>query len=130
MTTELQEIAEMRGELSGLTTRVGTLETRVDSGFDRLEQLFKQEINDLKQEQLSDAKREITRLGDDQRRIWDELHSQSRLMTQRDAQREARHESQKEAKETIFNMGNLIALLFGGVLTAIATWLLGGHHPL
>lgn len=121
MTTEVAALAEMRGEMTGINSRMDSLESRVDDGFartddgiKRLEGLIIREINDLKQEQLNDHKKQIDRLADDQRRIWDHVHDQDKVAAK-----------QKGGIEALFSAGNLIAVMLGGILTVIAAKLLG-----
>ena len=77
-----------------LKVRVDRLENSITAGLDRIENLIRQEIKDLKLEQLADIKQTIDRvekdlkgdhqrLADDQRRLWDRLTSLERRENER-----------------------------------------------
>lgn len=78
----------------GLKERVDRLEGAFTDGLDRIETLIRQEIKDLKSEQLADIKQTIDRverdlkddhrrLADDQRRLWDRLTALERRENER-----------------------------------------------
>lgn len=57
--------------VTALDERVNRLEEAIAAGLNRIESLLRQQIQDLKTEQLRDMKDELRRLADDQRRLWD-----------------------------------------------------------
>lgn len=76
----------MPARISAVEERVTGLESAVTIGFNEIKQLIRQEISDLKGEQLrdikasidrveTDLKHENTRLADDQRRLWDAVRA-------------------------------------------------------
>jgi chromosome segregation ATPase len=77
-----------------LQERVNRLEEAITDGLSRIEVLIRQEIKDLKSEQLADIKQTIdrverdlkgdhNRLADDQRRLWDRVTSLERRENER-----------------------------------------------
>ena len=62
-------------EVAALENRVNRLENQITAGFERLENLLRQEINDLKSEQINMLREENKRLADDQRRVWEAVRS-------------------------------------------------------
>jgi hypothetical protein len=57
-----------------MTERIPIILAKIDAieaGMHRLERLIEAEIRDLKNEQITDLKESITRIADDQRRLWE-----------------------------------------------------------
>jgi cell division protein FtsB len=119
MTNDAAGIEGMRAQLNAVETRVEKLESRVDKGFAEVKDLIRSEIADLKGEQIKDHKRELDRLADDQRRVWDHIHAMDENAAKASGSR-----------ETLFSAGNALMVLLGGVITVLASWLLGVpfHH--
>jgi len=74
--------------MGALEVRVGKLENALTEGLKDIKQLIVDEIRDLKSEQLADIrgtvdrvektlKEELTRLADDQRRLWDDVQKRA-----------------------------------------------------
>lgn len=106
-------------EVAALEARVDRLETQIGTGFDRIESLLRQEINDLKAEQINELREANKRLADDQRRLWDRVVD----MERRENRREGDHKGQYRI---LASMGTLVAAIIGGVVTWLATWLTSG----
>ena len=106
-------------EVAQLEGRVTRLEEQITAGFLRIEDLLRQRIDDLKDEQIADLKAQIARLADDQRRIWDTLHA----MQLRDSQRAG-------GNKMLAAIGHFLSAAVGGVVTWLGTWLSGAppHH--
>jgi hypothetical protein len=111
-------------EVAALDARVTRMEIQISSGFDRIEELLRQEINDLKTDQISDLRKINERLADDQRRLWDRLVE----MERRENRRAGDHSGQSRV---LGGIGHFLSAAAGGVITWLATWLSGGppHHP-
>lgn len=136
-----------------LDGRVKQLETLVPDALDRIENLIRDEIKDLKTEQLADIKKSIdrievdlnnkhARLADDQRRLWDRLTDVERRENERarlgkDHEELAgrvttleKHENQRYgAGKSIGWLGNLVAIAMSGGVGAVLTYLLTGRPP-
>ena len=96
------------GALEGRVTR---LENAVTNGFERIEGLLRQEINDLKTEQIKDLREANNRLADDQRRLWDQVTELQR----RDYQRIG-------SGRTIGAITNIMSAVFGGSVAALVAY--------
>jgi hypothetical protein len=106
---------------SHLEGRVSRLEEQITAGFERIETLFRQQLVDLKTEQIADLKDRYERLADDQRRLWDLIHKL-----------ELRDSARTGSSKAIAAVGHFFSASVGGVVTWLATWLAGGappHHP-
>lgn len=106
-------------EVAALDARMTRLEDQVTAGFNRIETLMRQEINDLKIEQINQLRKEQERLGDDQRRLWDRLVA----IELRESQRVARD-------RTLGSIGHFLSGALGALITWAATWFSGAppHH--
>jgi hypothetical protein len=113
-------------EIGGLDSRVTRLESEISLGFQRIESLLRQEITDLKTDQISDLRKTNERLADDQRRLWDRVSA----MELREHGRVGDYKGQSRVLGAI---GHFLSAAAGGVITWLATWLSGGggspHHP-
>ena len=120
--------------IAAIDGRVTALEKTVPDGLRRIEDLIRNEIHDLKVEQLSDikkaieriendtktaidrvdadAKAAITRIADDQRRVWDHI---GKLEL-----REGRRTGGTRAFE---RMWNFVAAIMGGAIAIAGSWL-------
>jgi ferric-dicitrate binding protein FerR (iron transport regulator) len=111
-------------EVHALENRVTRLEDQITDGFLRIENLLRQEINDLKDEQLSDLRKQNERLSDDQRRLWDRLTEIERRENRRAG--ETGH-----ANRILGGLGHFLTALTAAGLTWLATWFTGtgGNVP-
>lgn len=105
-------------EVAALEGRVTRLETQISDGFERIENLLRTEINDLKTEQITDLRDANKRLADDQRRLWERLGDLER----RENQRVGGHKA-------LWDLGHLLSVVFGGLVTWLATWVASGKTP-
>lgn len=87
--------------------------TDLASAVARLEMLIRNEISDLKTEQIADVKNSINRIADDQRRLWDAVRTIEN----------ARHESQGGVK-ALYAAFLIIGSFIGSFITAIVPRLL------
>jgi hypothetical protein len=113
-------------EVAALESRVTRLEDQIVDGIERIEKLLRQEINDLKTEQIKDLREQNTRLADDQRRIWDKI-------TQAEAREYTRSGEQGHSKRIMGGLGHFLTALCAAGLTWLATLFSGGgnvppHH--
>ena len=119
----------METAITALDGRVTNLETALNQSLARIEALIRQEIQDLKTEQLRDIratidrverdlKDEIRRIADDQRRLWEATRAL-----------EGRENQRTGAGKSIGWVGNVIAVALGGGIGAILTSLLSGGKP-
>lgn len=109
-------------EIVALEGRVNRLEGQITDGFDRLENLLRQEINDLKKEQIDDLKKANERVADDQRRLWDRLVD----MERRENRRSGDHAGTNRILGSIFA---LTAAAFGGFVTWLVAYFTSGNPP-
>lgn len=105
-----------------LDSRVTRLETQISDGFDRVETLLRQEISDLKTEQITDLRKANERLADDQRRLWERLVD----MERRENRRAGDHSG---TARVLTAVGHLISAALGGVITWAATYFSSGAPP-
>lgn len=106
-------------EVAALDARVTRMEEQISSGFNRLEGLLRQEITELKNEQINDLKKSNERLADDQRRLWDRVVEMER--------RENRRAGDSSGQNRVFGaIGHFLSAACGGAITWLATWLVGG----
>ena len=108
----------MSESIVALEGRVTRLEVACNDGFSRIEMLLRQEINDLKAEQISELRKSLDRLADDQRRVWEQIYDLQRQNNQRIG-----------SGRTIGGISNFISAIIGGVITAAATYLSAGGRP-
>jgi predicted nucleic acid-binding Zn-ribbon protein len=113
------EVAALKQQVTGLDDRVSHINTRITEGFDHLNILLQREIAQLKDEQISDLKKGNERLGEDQRRLWDQVH----IVQNNEAKNSG-------SRETLFSAGHALMVLLGGLLTVVATWVVNIVHPL
>lgn len=109
-------------ELAALDQRVTRLEGQISSGFDRIESLLRQEITDLKTEQIKDLRENNSRLADDQRRLWDRITA----MESRENQRVGEHGGQHRVLGAVWAF---VCAACGGIITLFGTWFMGGNSP-
>ena len=111
-------------EVAALDARVTRMEQQISSGFDRLEGLLRQEITELKTEQINDLKKHLERLADDQRRAWDRIVE----MERRENRRAGDHSGQHRVLGAI---GHFVSAACGGAITWLATYFsnTGGNPP-
>jgi hypothetical protein len=116
----------MTNEIAVLDQRVTRMEVQISAGFAEIKELLRQEITDLKTDQISDLRKTNERLADDQRRLWDRVVE----MERRENRRAGDHNGQSRVLGAI---GHFLSAAAGGVITWLATWLTGGgsppHHP-
>ena len=99
-------------DVTALEGRVTRLENAVTDGFSRIEVLLRQEISDLKAEQITELRKALDRTLDDQRRAWDAI----RALEQRWDQRQG-------SVRTLGGLGSFLAVIFGGLVTWLAAFL-------
>jgi len=109
-------------DVAALSARVNHLEGDIKSGFERIENLLRQEINDLKTEQINDLRKANDRLADDQRRLWERVGD----MERRENRRAGEHGGRNHVLSAI---GHFLSAACGGAITWIATWFAGGGAP-
>lgn len=109
-------------EVAALDARVTRLEDQITTGFNRIESLLRQEINDLKTEQINDLRKQNERLADDQRRLWDRLGDMERRETSRTSDQRGQH-------RVIGGIGHFLSAICGGAITWLATLFSGGTPP-
>jgi len=95
-----------------LEGRVSRLEIAVTEGFQRVDVLLRQEISDLKAEQLAELRKQLERSLGDQHRAWDAIRSLEQLKDQR-------HGSTR----TLSGLSSFLAVLFGGIVTMLVAFL-------
>ena len=59
------------GDVKLISARLESMEGLIE----RIETLLQKEISDLKTEQIADLRRQIERIADDQRRVWEAVRS-------------------------------------------------------
>jgi len=112
----------MSNELGAIEARVTVIEGQIASGFARIEGLLRQEITDLKSDQISDLRKTNERLADDQRRLWDRLVEMER--------RENRRAGDSTGQSRVLGaIGHALSAAGGGLITWLATWFGGGGPP-
>jgi predicted nucleic acid-binding Zn-ribbon protein len=115
--------------VSALEGRVTHLETALTQSLARIEGLIRQEIQDLKTEQLSDIKKtierverdlktEFSRLATDQGRLWDRI-----------TDLEKRDNLRTGSSRAIDRMWNFFSALLGGAIAISGSWLSSGKPP-
>lgn len=109
-------------EIAAVNERVNRLEGQITTGFDRLENLLRQEINDLKTEQIKDLREANTRLADDQRRLWERVFEMERRENLRAGDQGGQH-------RVLGAIGHFLSAACGGAITWLATWFVGGSPP-
>jgi regulator of replication initiation timing len=111
-------------EVAALDQRVSRLESQIVDGIDRIEKLLRQEINDLKTEQIKDLREQNTRLADDQRRLWDRL-------TEVERRENRRAGVEGHSSRLMGGLGHFLTALAASGLTWIATLFSGsgGNVP-
>lgn len=92
-------IAAIETAVTGLTSAVG-----------RLEALIREEIQDLKREQIADLRKANDRLADDQRRAWEAIR-----------ELEKNRSGISAAFKTAHAISSLIVALIGGAVGSIVT---------
>jgi len=109
-------------EVAALDARVTRMEQQITSGFNRLEGLLRQEITELKTEQINDLKKTNERLADDQRRLWDRVVEMER--------RENRRAGDSTGQYRVIGaIGHFVSAALGAAITYLATWFSGGSPP-
>jgi hypothetical protein len=77
-----EQDAQMPDPIDLLERRVNSLEQAITDGLTRIETLLRQQIQDIKGEQLKDLKDNYQRLADDQRRSWDAIRELEKARSQ------------------------------------------------
>lgn len=113
-------------DVTVLDARVTRIEEDISSGFKRIENLLRQEITDLKTEQIQDLRKQNDRLADDQRRLWDRVNDMERRENLRDGEHGGQH-------KVLGGIGHFLSAACGGAITWFVTWLAGSgsippHH--
>jgi hypothetical protein len=106
---------------AALEGRVTRLENAVTEGFSELKVIVRQEISDLKTEQIADLRKANERLGDDQRRLWDRV-----------SELERRDHERKGSGRLVGSITYFMSAGLGGFATWFATWITatgGKPHP-
>jgi hypothetical protein len=98
-----------------LERRVNSLEQAITDGLTRIETLLRQQIQDIKSEQLKDLKDNYQRLADDQRRAWDAIRELEK--------------SRSQTAGGVRVMDRLWMVLGAPVAAAIIAWLAATHKP-
>ena len=107
-----------------LEERVARLEHGVTAGLERIENIIRQEIQDLKSDQLKDIKASIDRverdlkgdhqrLADDQRRLWEAVRTLEKSNNERIG-----------GTKTASAVAHLTSGTVGGTIAAIVAWML------
>jgi Flp pilus assembly protein TadB len=109
-------------EIAALDNRVTRLENQISDGFERIENLLRQEISDLKKEQIDDLKKANERLADDQRRMWDRLVDMERRENRRAGDHSGSH-------RVIGAIWAFLCAAAGGAIAWLAGWLTSGSPP-
>jgi hypothetical protein len=106
-----------------MAERVDILEQRVEqlgealsNGLERIENLIRGEIHDLKSEQIKDLRVTNDRLADDQRRLWDVVHT-LQLERSRDV----------GGRRAVGHLAQSITGIVSGGIGAVLTWFLTRH---
>jgi hypothetical protein len=124
------KVSEMsEAALSVLDGRVTQLESALNQSLVRIEGLIRQEIQDLKTEQLSEIKKSLDRieresskttdrLADDQRRLWEAVRAL-----------EGRENLRTGGNRAFVSAGHFISAIAGGLIAAAVNWLSSGRTP-
>ena len=115
--------------LSALDNRLTKLENDIPSALQRIEDLIRREIQDLKVEQIRDIKSDITRverdlkeeakrLADDQRRLWEATRAL-----------EGRENQRTGGGKALGSIGHVLSAGIGGLIALVGNWLSSGHTP-
>lgn len=115
--------------IAALDGRITKLEQDIPSGFRRIETLIREEIQDLKKDQLSDIKamidrverdvtKQVDRIADDQRRSWDAVRAL-----------ESRENQRTGGSKAFGAITHFISAAIGGLITLLGTWIhyMGSH---
>jgi hypothetical protein len=116
-------------EVAALDNRVTALEAALTQSLARIETLIRQEIQDLKSDQLTEIKRSLDRierdatkttdrLADDQRRLWEAVRTLER-----------RENLRTGTGKAMGSIGHFFSAGLGGLISAVATWLSLGRSP-
>lgn len=112
----------MTTEVTALDARMTRLEDQATAGFNRIETLIRQEINDLKTEQINDLRKANDRLSDDQRRLWDRVNDLER--------RENVRVGEKRSMGRAANfLSATLGAGFGALVSWLTAWLSNGAPP-
>jgi hypothetical protein len=109
-------------EVALLDARVTRLEDQITDGFGRIEALLRQEINDIKTEQITDLRKANERLADEQRRLWDRVVEMERRENHRVGDQNGQH-------RVLGGIGHFLSAGVGAVVTWLVTWFSGGTPP-
>ncbi len=109
-------------EVAALDARVTRLEDQITTGFNEIKGLLRQEISDLKGEQINELRKANERLADDQRRLWDRVTEMERREVRRAGEGTGQH-------RVLGGIGHFLSAGLGGAITLLATWLSGGTPP-
>lgn len=108
----------MSAETAALENRVSRLESEVSNGFSRVESLLRDQISDLKKEQIKDLKDLIIWLADDQRRLWKQIGElQKRELVRYGGERK------------LGSLWHFVTGIVGGLSGALATYFSTRPHP-
>lgn len=121
-------VRSMGERIPALEQRVAHLEATLTNGFSRLEEILRQQISDLKNEQLRDIKATIDRverdgkiaherLADDQRRLWDAVRALENDRSQRGG-----------AVSVWHGLAHAVTAMLSGAVGAALAWFLGRPH--
>lgn len=127
-------------EIVALDGRVTILETTIPAALLRIENLIRQEIHDLKTEQLGDIKvsidrverdtkitldrierdikKEVDRIADDQRRLWEHV-----------GKLELRESQRYGGDRKLGAVWNFVWAVISSLVTFLAAWLSFGRPP-
>jgi hypothetical protein len=127
-------------DIAALDSRVTALERTVPDGLKRIEDLIRQEIHDLKREQIGDIKiaitrvetdtkstldriertleKEIERIADDQRRLWEAV-----------AVLQASNSQRTGGSKTLDRVWNIVGIMFGAAAAIGGSYLSAGRSP-
>ena len=109
-------------EVAALEQRVTRMEDQITTGFNEIKGLLRQEINDLKTEQINDLRESYSRLADDPRRLWDRVTEKERREIKRTGESTGQH-------RLLSGFSHFLSVGLGGAITWLATWLSGGPPP-
>jgi hypothetical protein len=108
----MNDIAALEVRITRLENDFVDLRTTITSGFADIKAMLREEISDLKKEQISDIK-------NDNQRLWKEVADLKIARNERDGSNKA-----------FINITHFIAVMFGGLVTWLATWIASGKaHP-
>jgi hypothetical protein len=109
-------------EVAAVDARVTRLEEQINAGFADIKSLLRQEISDLKTDQINDLRKQNDRLADDQRRLWDRVVDVERRETQRTGDDQGKN-------RVLSAIGHFLSAAAGGFITWLATWLSNTPPP-